>query len=68
IAAPLSSIIAGTLYDMPNIGHLLLFPFVAAMFLGSLLPLALLRPERSIAARVRATTAAPLMGTPATGS
>lgn len=65
IAAPLSSVIAGTLYDIPHIGHLLLFPFVAAMFLGSLIPLALLRPERSIAARVRAVTAAPVMGTTA---
>lgn len=64
IAAPLSSLIAGTLYDIPHIGHLLLFPFVAAMFLGSLIPLALLRPEHSIAARARtrAITAAPMRG------
>lgn len=64
IAAPLSSIVAGTLYDTPHIGHLLLFPFVAAMFLGSLIPLSLLHPERSIAARARAVTAAPALSIP----
>ena len=55
IAAPASAFITGTLIQ--NIGYVAMFPFVAAMFMVSLVPLALLRPERSIAARARAAAA-----------
>lgn len=64
IAAPASALITGALIQ--GIGYTAMFPFVAALFLASLVPLALLRPERAVAARVRATTAttaAPLMRT-----
>lgn len=51
VAAPLSAFIAGELID--HIGYAAMFPFVAAMFIISLLPLALLRVEKSRVARVR---------------
>jgi maltose/moltooligosaccharide transporter len=52
IAAPASAAIAGGLISA--IGYRAMFPFVAAMFLCSLVPLALLRLDRSIVARALA--------------
>lgn len=49
IAAPASAAIAGGLIQA--VGYTAMFPFVATMFLLSLIPLALLRTEKSIAAR-----------------
>jgi MFS family permease len=46
IAAPASAAIAGLLIS--HYGYLAMFPFVAAMFLLSLIPLAILRMERSV--------------------
>ena len=48
VAAPLSAFIAGELID--RIGFTAMFPFVAAMFIVSLVPLAILRVEKSKAA------------------
>lgn len=52
VAAPLSAFIAGELID--TIGYTAMFPFVASMFIVSLLPLAILRVEKSKAAMARA--------------
>ncbi|MGE5335729.1 MAG: MFS transporter [Nitrososphaerota archaeon] len=52
VAAPLSAFIAGELID--HLGYAAMFPFVAAMFIISLLPLAILRIEKSRAAQARA--------------
>src|SRR5262249_28335222 len=52
VAAPLSAFIAGELID--HIGYTAMFPFVAAMFIVSLFPLATLRVEKSKAARAHA--------------
>jgi MFS family permease len=49
IAAPLGSVLAAGLITV--YGYTVFFPFVAAMFLVSLIPLGLIRVERSIAAR-----------------
>lgn len=49
IAAPASAAIAGGIIQA--VGYTAMFPFVATMFLLSLIPLALLRTEKSIAAR-----------------
>ena len=49
IAAPASAAIAGGIIQA--VGYRAMFPFVATMFLLSLIPLALLHTERSIAAR-----------------
>jgi MFS family permease len=51
IAAPLSAVMAGTLIQAYS--YSTMFPFVAAMFLLSLVPLALLRVEKAIAFRAR---------------
>jgi MFS family permease len=48
VAAPLSAFIAGELID--HIGFTAMFPFVASMFIVSLVPLAILRVETSKAA------------------
>ncbi|HEX8035899.1 MAG TPA: MFS transporter [Ktedonobacterales bacterium] len=61
IAAPASALITGALIQ--SFGYVTMFPFVAAMFIASLIPLALLHPERSIAARTRAVTAGPAVRT-----
>lgn len=53
VAAPLSAFIAGELID--RIGYTAMFPFVAAMFIVSLVPLAVLRVEKSKAAQARAS-------------
>ncbi len=53
VAAPLSAFIAGELID--HLGYTAMFPFVAAMFIVALLPLATLRVERSKAAVARAS-------------
>ncbi|HKV83143.1 MAG TPA: MFS transporter [Ktedonobacterales bacterium] len=50
VASPLSVLIAGAL--ITGIGYTAMFPFVAAMFLLSLIPLALLRMDRSRVARI----------------
>ena len=52
VAAPVSAFIAGELIDL--VGYPSLFPFVAAMFVIAIAPLALLRIEKSRAARERA--------------
>lgn len=52
VAAPLSGFIAGELID--HLGYTAMLPFVAAMFIISLLPLAILRVEKSQAAMSRA--------------
>jgi hypothetical protein len=51
IAAPLSAVMAGTLIQAYS--YSTMFPFVAAMFLLSLVPLALLRVEKALAFRSR---------------
>lgn len=56
VAAPLSGFIAGELID--HLGYTAMFPFVAAMFIISLLPLATLRVEKSRAAKARAEQSA----------
>jgi Na+/melibiose symporter-like transporter len=53
VAAPLSSLVAGGLVSIPVVGYNLLFPFVAAMFVICLAPLALLRVEDSAFARAK---------------
>lgn len=53
IAAPLSTVITGALIQI--IGQRAMFPYVALMFLLSLIPLAMLHVERSAAARARET-------------
>jgi Na+/melibiose symporter-like transporter len=53
IAAPLSGLIAGVLVSIPHIGYSLLFPFVATMFLISLIPLALIRVDQSALAKAQ---------------
>lgn len=50
IAAPGGALLSGTLIH--NYGYPVFFPFVAAMFLVSLVPLAALRTDRSIAQRI----------------
>ncbi|HEX9037139.1 MAG TPA: MFS transporter [Ktedonobacterales bacterium] len=50
IAAPAGALLSGTLIQ--SFGYPVFFPFVALMFLVSILPLAALRTERSIAQRV----------------
>jgi MFS family permease len=50
VASPLSVLVAGAL--ITGIGYTAMFPFVAAMFLLSLIPLALLRMDRSRVARI----------------
>lgn len=54
IAAPASAAIAGAIIGA--VGYNAMFPFVAVMFLASLVPLALLRTEKSIAAQARQAT------------
>lgn len=49
IAAPASAALAGVLIG--TLGYRAMFPFVAVMFLASLVPLALLRMDQSLAAR-----------------
>ena len=51
IAAPLSAVLAGLLIAAYT--YSTMFPFVAAMFILSLIPLALLRMEKSVAFRQR---------------
>lgn len=50
IAAPGGALLSGLL--ITNLGYGVFFPFVAALFLASLIPLAALRAERSIAQRM----------------
>lgn len=50
VASPLSVLVAGSL--ITGIGYTAMFPFVAAMFLLSLVPLALLRMEKSRVAQI----------------
>lgn len=51
IAAPASALIAGAIIGA--VGYTAMFPFVAVMFLASLVPLALLRMDRSLVAQAR---------------
>ncbi len=62
----LSSIAAGTLYDVLRSGHLLT-AFISVMFCGSLVPPALPTPKRPITSRARAICATPWAATAAAG-
>lgn len=65
IAAPLSGLIAGALVSIPTIGFKAMFPFVAVMFLLSLIPLALLRMDKSMVVTAQREAASELIETAA---
>jgi MFS family permease len=59
IAAPASALAAGAIINFTPFGYNALFPFLAVMFLASLIPLSRLRIDQSLYAQARAAAANP---------